>query len=137
MEGIIDVYQEYFINLNTTKFHFLKRDTHTCLVCRKEPVRGSYGKFNRQSIQNIIIEYLEHLKIFGFSNDDAQFFIFSIKDSGFLCKKVKGFWEFKEHSNRYVFIIEHCLSCDDDENKEKDFEHKVKKTSDEEEEPFF
>ena len=111
MEGIVDVYEEYFINLVEPKIDFVKKNRrHTCLVCRLEPNRnGSYGKSDRTSTEKNIIEYLEHLKVFGFSNDLALVFINSIKDSGILCEKVKGYWEFKEHETEYVFIIEHCL----------------------------
>ena len=110
MEGIVDVYEEYFLNLIKPKFHFLKKNRHTCLVCRQEPNKdGSYGKFYRTSTEKNIVEYLEHLKIFGFSNKLARVFINSIRDSGILCKKVQGYWEFKEDKTEYVFIIEHCL----------------------------
>ena len=80
------------------------------MVCRLEPNKdGSYGKSDRTSTEKIIVEYLEHLKVFGFSNNLARVFINSIRDSGILCGKVKGYWEFKEHETDYVFIIEHCL----------------------------
>ena len=111
MEGIVDVYEEYFINLvEPLKVHFFKKNRHTCLICREEPNKnGSYGKSDRTFTEKIIVEYLEHLKVFGFSNNLAQVFINSIRDSGILCGKVKGYWEFKEHEKYYVFIIEHCL----------------------------
>ena len=110
MEGIVDVYQEYFMNLEeNSKINFFKKDNHSCLICREEPENGSYGKFDKYSIEKIIIEYLEHLKIFGYCNNLARLFINSIRDTGVLCKNVKGWWEFKEHSTAYVFIIEHSL----------------------------
>ena len=80
------------------------------MICRLEPDRdASYAKFDRTSTEKNIVEYLEHLKVFGFSNNLAQVFINSIRNSGILCGKVKGYWEFKEHETCYVFIIEHCL----------------------------
>ena len=110
MEGIVDVYEEYFINLVESKVDLLKKNSHTCLICRLEPNRdGSYGKSDRLSTEKIVVEYLEHLKVFGFTNNLARLFIKSVRDSGVLCRKVKGFWEFKEHETAYVFIIEHCL----------------------------
>ena len=113
MEGIVDVYEEYFINLVESKVHFFKKNRHTCLICRLEPMKdGSYGKSDRTSTEKNIVEYLEHLKVFGFPNNLAKVFINSIRDSGILCRKVKGFWEFKEHETEYGFIIEHCLPTD-------------------------
>ena len=110
MNGIVDVYEQYFTNIDESKFHYFKKNTHTCLICGKEPMKdGSYGRYNRQSIEKIIIEYLEHLKLFGFLSNLAKIFINSVRDSGILCKKVRGYWEFKEHEKDYVFIIEHCL----------------------------
>ena len=110
MEGIVDVYEQYFINLVKPKIQFFKKNTHTCLICRLEENRGgSCGKSDRISTEKNIVEYLEHLKVFGSSNNLAKVFIKSVRDSGILCKKVKGYWEFKEHETDYVFIIEHCL----------------------------
>ena len=110
MEGIVDVYEQYFINLVEPKIEFFKKNSHTCLICRLESNRGgSYGKSDRTSTEKNIVEYLEHLKVFGFSNNLAKVFIKSIRDSGILCRKVKGYWEFKERETNYVFIIEHCL----------------------------
>ena len=70
MEGIVDLYEEYFTNLVESKVHFFKKNRHTCLICRLELNKdGSYGKFNRTFTEKIIVEYLEHLKVFGFSNN--------------------------------------------------------------------
>lgn len=86
------------------------KKTHTCLICKLEPKRnGSYGKTNRPITQKIILDYLAHLKVCGISNKLVQIFIGSVRDSGILCKKVKGYWEFQEHESEFVFIIEHCL----------------------------
>ena len=110
MEGVVDVYEQYFINLVEPKIEYFKKNTHTCLICRLEPERNdSYGKSDRTDTEKIIVEYLEHLKVFAISNNLAKVFIKSVRDSGILCKKVKGYWEFKEHGKDYVFIIEHCL----------------------------
>ena len=110
MEGIVDVYEQYFTNLVEPMIDFSKKKRHSCLICRLEPNEdGSYGKSNRPITEKIIVGYLEHLKVFDFSNNLAQVFIDSVRDSGILCKKVKGCWEFKEHRSKYVFIIEHCL----------------------------
>ena len=109
MEGIVDVYEQYFMNLENSKIDFLKRRNHSCLVCTEEPKNGSYGKNDRCSTSKIIVGYLEHLKVFGFSSKLANLFIDSVRDSGILCNKVQGFWEFKEHETAYTFIIEHSL----------------------------
>ena len=83
---------------------------HSCLICRQEHQKdGSFGKSDRECTKKNVLEYLEHLKIFGYSKNLAKIFIKSVRDAGVLCKKVKGFWEFKEHETEYVFIVEHCL----------------------------
>ena len=109
MEGIVDVYEQYFMNVDDLKIELLKRRNHTCIVCSDEPINSSYGKNNKDSTKKIIIGYLEHLKVFGFSSNLAMLFINSVRDSGILCNRVQGFWEFKEHETQYVFIIEHSL----------------------------
>ena len=115
MEGIVDVYEQYFINLvEPPKLDYFKLNTHTCFICREEIRKddSSYGKFDKYSTEKNIIEYLEHLKNFDFSKKTAQVFINSIRDSGILCKKVKGYWEFKEDEKYYVFVLEHCLNLE-------------------------
>ena len=109
MEGIVDVYEQYFANVNEVKPDFSKRRNHECLVCNEEPKNGSYGKNDRCSTARIIVGYLEHLKVFGFSSKYANLFINSVRDSGILCNKVQGFWEFKKHETAYVFIVEHSV----------------------------
>ena len=32
MEGIVDVYEQYFINIVEPKIEFFKKNTHTCLI---------------------------------------------------------------------------------------------------------
>ena len=108
MEGIVDVYEQYFMNEDDLKVIDLsKRRNHSCLVCSTEPKNGSYGKNDRFDITKVVVGYLEHLKVFGFSSKLALLFIDSVRDSGALCNKVKGFWELKEHKTSYVFILEH------------------------------
>ena len=114
MEGIIDVYEQYFMNTDEIKIDLSRRRNHNCLVCNTEPKNGSYGKNDRCEITKIIVGYLEHLKVFGFSSKLVLLFIDSVKDSGVLCNKVQGFWELKEHDTSYVFIVEHSVN---DENK--------------------
>ena len=109
MEGIVDVYEQYFMNVDDVKVDLFKKRNHDCIVCNSEPKNGSYGKNDKYSTEKIIIGYLEHLKVFGFSSNLANLFIQSIRDSGILCNKVRGFWEFKEHNTLYVFIIEHSI----------------------------
>ena len=109
MEGIVDVYEQYFMNVDEIKIDLAKRRSHNCLVCNEEPKNGSYGKNDRCSTAKIIVGYLEHLKVFGFSSKLANLFIDSVRDSGILCNKVQGFGELKEHETAYIFIIEHSL----------------------------
>ena len=109
MEGIVDVYKQYFANINEIKIDLFKRRNHECKVCIEESKNGSYGKSDKWGIEKIIVGYLEHLKVFGFSSKLAMLFIDSVRDSGVLCNKVQGFWEFKEHQTAYVFINEHSL----------------------------
>ena len=110
MEGVVDVYEEFF-KLGWTKCLLYKKNTHTCLICRQEHNRdGSYGKSDRACTENNIFQYLEqHLKLFGYSKNLAKIFIKSVRDSGILSWNVKGWWEFKEHNTEYIFVIEHCL----------------------------
>ena len=110
MDGLLDVYEEFFTNLIEATVQHLKKNSHTCLICRQEHIRdGSYGKTDKFRTENIILEYLEHLNVCGYSGNLAKIFIKSVRDSGILCKKVKGFWEFKKHETESVFVIEHSV----------------------------
>ena len=110
MEGLLDVYEEFFTKLTEPNIYYIKKSTHSCLICRQEHKEdGTFGKFDRHSTNKNILEYLEHLKIYGYSKNIAKNFIKSVRDSGILCRNVKGQWEFKEHDTEYIFIVEHCL----------------------------
>lgn len=110
MEGVLDVYEEFFKNLTEPSVYYIKKTTHTCLICRQEhEENGTFGKFDRSSTNKNILEYLEHIKIYAYSKNLANIFIKSVRDSGILCQSVKGQWEFKEHDTEYIFTIEHCL----------------------------
>ena len=110
MNGVLDVYEKYFLNLNEPVVQHLKKSLHTCLICRQEYVRDkSYGKTDKHRTEIITLEYLEHLSVFGYGNHLTKIFIESVRDSGILCKRVNGFWEFKEHESEPVFVFEHCI----------------------------
>ena len=110
MEGVLDVYEEFFTKLVEPTIYYIKKSIHTCLICRQEHnTDGSYSKSDRFLTENIILEYLEHLQVYGYSKNLAKIFINSVRDSGILCRKVKGLWEFKEHPTEYIFIIEHSV----------------------------
>ena len=111
MNGVLDVYEEFFTNLIEPPIvQHLKKNSHSCLICRQERTRdNSYSKSDRLRTEYIILEYLEHLNIYGYSKNLAKIFIKSVRDSGILCKKVKGFWEFKKHETEFVFVIEHSV----------------------------
>lgn len=110
MNGVLDVYEKYFANLNEPVVQHFKKNLHTCLICDGDFVRDkSYGKFDKLRSEIITLRYLEHLKIFGYGNHLAEIFIKSVRDTGVICKKVKGLWEFKEHENEPVFVFEHSV----------------------------
>ena len=49
MEGVLDVYEEHFTNLTEPNIHYIKKNTHSCLICRQEHQRdGSFGKSDRE-----------------------------------------------------------------------------------------
>ena len=110
MNGVLDVYEKYFANLKQPVVQHLKKNLHNCLICREEYIRdASYGKTDKLRTEIITLEYLEHLNVFGYGEHLAKIFIKSVRDSGILCKKVKSFWEFKEHETEPVFVFEHSV----------------------------
>lgn len=117
MNGIIDVYEDYFNNSVSFQFNLQKRNEHKCLICTTDVVEGIYS---REFTQKFIIGYLEHLKVFGYSITLCRVFIDSIKQNGILCSKVKGKWLIKKHDIHQVFIVKHL--CIDNEKKEEEDE---------------
>ena len=116
MNGIINVYEKYFCDLISFQFDLHKRKQHSCLVCTTIITDNStYGIYSRESIEKFIINYLEHLKVFGYCLKLAEIFIASIRDNGILSSKVKGYWEIKKHHIHEVIIIEH-LNCSKKDN---------------------
>ena len=107
MNGIVDVYDFYFSNLMTFQFDFNKRKQHNCAVCSGVVSDNRYQIYSRDKTEKFIIEYLEHLKIFGYSVKTADLLISSIRDNGILSQNVKGFWKIKKDDKYEVYIIEH------------------------------
>ena len=114
MNGIIDVYEYYFSNLISFQFDLNKRKQHSCLVCTSDLSDvNSYEIFSREQTEKFIINYLEHLKIFGYSIKSAEIFIRSVRDNGILSSNVKGNWKIKKHNIHEVMVIEHIVSNED------------------------
>ena len=107
MNGIVDVYEYYFNNLCTFHFDYNKRKHHNCLVCTNQLSEEKYQICSREKTEDFIINYLEHLKVFGFSIKSADIFISSIRDNGILSSNVKGFWKIKKHDIHEIMVIEH------------------------------
>ena len=122
MNGLIDVYEHYFNDLISFRFDLHKRKQHTCLVCSSNiSDNGDYGLYSRELIEKFIIDYLEHLKVFGYCIKLAEIFIGSVRDNGILSSSVKGCWRIKKHDVHEVIIIEHCTGF------EEKVEYEVKK----------
>ena len=110
MNGIIDTYEYYFSNLTSFQFDFNKRKRHNCMVCSTNLFDESYQICSREKTEKFIINYLEHLKVFGYSIKSAEIFISSIRDNGILSTNVKGFWKIKKHATHEVMVIEHVIT---------------------------
>ena len=109
MNGIIDVYEKYFTDLTSFQFDLNKRKQHSCLACTSDIVNK---KLSREAVEEFIINYLEHLKVFGYCLKLTEIFIKSVRENGILSTKVKGYWILKKHFIHNVFIIEHSTSRD-------------------------
>ena len=118
MNGIIDVYENHFNNLVSFQFDLQKRNRHDCLICSTDITEGIYP---RKFIEEFIINYLEHLKVFGYSIKLCKIFIKSVRENGILCLQVKGQWLIKKHDKHEVFVIEHVNI----NNKEKEKENEI------------
>ena len=116
MNGIVDVYEFYFSNLMTFHFDLFKRKQHNCAVCSESVSDIKYQIYSREKTEKFIIEYLEHLKIFGFSIKTADIFIASIRQNGILSPNVKGFWKIRKDYKYELYVIEHLtINRDDDD----------------------
>ena len=112
MNGIIDVYEHYFNNLISFQFDFNKRKQHSCLACSNDFADGHFEILSREKTEKFIVNYLEHLKIFGYSIKSVEIFIQSIRSNGILSPKVKGDWKVKKDVLHEIIVIEHYI-CDD------------------------
>ena len=113
MNGIIDTYEFYFSNLTSFHFDFNKRKRHDCLVCSGQLSDELYQICSREKTEKFIINYLEHLKVFGYSIKSAEIFISSVREGGILSSGVKGFWKLKKHSIHEVMVTEHVVTNED------------------------
>ena len=121
MNGIIDVYEFYFSNLMTFNFDLFKRKQHNCAVCSDIVSETRYQIYSREKTEKFIVEYLEHLKIFGFSVKTADLFISSVRENGILSQNVKGFWRIKKHGKYELYVIEHLAISQEDEHVVEEF----------------
>ena len=121
MNGIVDTYEFFFANLMTFHFDFNKRKQHSCAVCTDIVSDTRYQIYSREKTEKFIINYLEHLKIFGFSAKTADIFISSIRENGILSANVKGFWKIKKDHKYEVYIIEHLAVNHDEDQFSEDF----------------
>ena len=112
MNGIVDAYEFYFANLDSFHFDYNKRKYHNCLSCTGKLV-GNYQICSREKTEKFIINYLEHLKVFGYSIKTANVFISSVRDNGILSPNVKGFWKLKQDDTHEVIVIEHVIVNDE------------------------
>ena len=113
MNGIVDVYEHYFNSLISFQFDFNKRKQHSCLACTKDFItEGHFEILSREKTEQFIINYLEHLKIFGYSVKSVEIFIQSIRNNGILSSKVKGDWKVKKHAMHDIIVIEHYIYDD-------------------------
>ena len=110
MNGIVDAYEYYFANLTTFHFDYNKRKHHDCLVCTDKISDENYKICSREKTEKFIINYLEHLKVFGYSIKSADIFISSIRNNGILSSNVKGFWKIREDYTHEVMVIEHVIT---------------------------
>ena len=114
MNGLIDAYEHYFSNLISFQFNLCKKKQHTCLVCTSDLTDNCiYGVYSRNATEKFIINYLEHLKVFGYCVKVTDIFINSVRQNGILSVNVKGYWKIKKHDKYEVVIIEHCTSNKD------------------------
>ena len=121
MNGIIDVYEFYFSNLMTFHFDLFKRKQHNCAVCSDIVSETRYQIYSREKTEKFIVEYLEHLKIFGFSVKTADLFIASVRENGILSQNVKGFWKVKKDIKYELYVIEHLAISQDEEQFSEEF----------------
>ena len=135
MNGIIGVYEHYFSNLISFQFNLHKRKQHSCLVCKTNLSDNRiYGVYSRKSTEKFIINYLEHLKVFGYSIKLTEIFIDSVRQNGILSLNVKGHWKIKKHNVHEIVIIEHCVSNRNLDDRGNFFENLLLKEKEKEEE---
>ena len=77
--------------------------------------------YSREKTEKFIVEYLEHLKIFGFSVKTADLFISSIRENGILSQNVKGFWKIKKDEKYELYVIEHLILNHEEDQFNEDF----------------
>ena len=121
MNGIIDVYEFYFSNLMTFHFDLFKRKQHNCTVCSDAVSENKCQIYSREKTEKFIVEYLEHLKIFGFSVKTADLFIASVRENGILSQNVKGFWKIRKDYKYELYVIEHLAAVTHNEEEHEEF----------------
>ena len=86
-ETTLDVYEAYFKNKNNWFFSLKDLSSHKCLFCTGKKFKITFDY--KQDATDLIICYLNHLKIYGGCWKKVKYFIESIRMSNF-CNDTTG-----------------------------------------------
>ena len=100
-EEILTLYETYFRNFGNYKLYIKDLSIHNCCFCSHK----INVKHCKTDMSQIILEYLNHLKLFCYPWEKIKYFFKSIKISGFLDDNCLGKWTMVRWVEKDVYIL--------------------------------
>ena len=103
-ETTLDIYEAYFKNGNNWFFSLKDLTSHNCLFCNNTKYRITCDY--KQDAADLIISYLNHLKIYGCCWKKVKYFISSIRISNFCNETTNKRWMINYWFQKDIYIIQ-------------------------------
>ena len=101
-ETTLDIYEAYFKNDNNWSFSLNNLTSHNCIFCNNTKYRIKFDY--KQDAADLIISYLNHLKIYGCCWKKVKYFINSIRISNF-CNETTESWAMEYWYQKDIYIL--------------------------------
>ena len=100
-EATLDIYEAYFRNDNWN-FSLNDLSSHNCLFCNNTKYRITF--YYKHDAAQLIISYLNHLKVYGCNWNKVKYFINSVRLSNF-CNETTENWAMEYWFQKDIYVL--------------------------------
>ena len=103
-ETTLDIYEAYFKKKDNWFFSLQDLTSHNCLFCNNTKYRLICDY--KQDAADLIISYLNHLKIYGSCWKKVKYFISSVRISNFCNETTNKRWTISYWFQKDIYIVQ-------------------------------